>query len=117
MNYADFNYYKTEYKGTLSAEKFNALLKKASVIIDENINRELDKEKFSDLSARVQDRVKYVLCTLVDLLDKKEKSNKDISSISIDGVSKTYKTITENEYRERKIEVLRFLPEELTKLW
>lgn len=117
MNYADYNYYKNEYKGNLSAERFNALLKKASIIIDKNINRELDKEKFSDLSARVQDRVKYVLCALVDLLEKKEKNNKNISSISIDGVSKTYKTITEKEFSEEKKQCLAYLPDELTSWW
>lgn len=117
MNYADKEYYRNEYNGKLSDERFKSLINKASRIIDNNINRELDEEKFKKLDERVQEKVKYTVCALSDLLGKREDTNKNVSSISIDGVSKTYKTMTEAEFNEEKKEILSFLPIELTRLW
>lgn len=116
MIYTDSNYYINEYRGNLSVTKFNSLVKKASLIIDDNINRELDEEKFNKLSDKAQDRIKYTACALIDFLAEQEKS-KNVASISIDGVSKTYKTMTNDDYRKKRNEVLNYLPKELVEMW
>ena len=62
-----------------------------------------------------QEQLKYTACALVDLIYKKQESdNKKISSYSIDGVSKTFKTISDEEYTSSKKEIIDCLPDELT---
>ena len=52
---------------------------------------------------------------MIDLISKKSESdNKKIDSISIDGVSKKFKTIAEKEYSQSKRNILNNLPIELT---
>ena len=43
------------------------------------------------------------------------RDNKKISSYSIDGVSKTFKIMSNDEYISSKKEILKYLPDELTK--
>lgn len=116
MLYADYNYYTNEYIGELSDETFKSQIPKASKIIDRNINTVLDEIKISKLSKKAQDELKYTACALVDLLEHKNKSDKiKVSSLSIDGVSKTFKNISEEEYKASIKNALGYLPDELTR--
>lgn len=116
MVYADFNYYKDTYKGTLPEDSFNSLILKASREIDKNVNTRLNQTKINNLPKEAQEQLQYTACALVDLIYKKQESDgKKISSFSIDGVSKTFKTISDEEYKSSKREVLNCLPDELTR--
>ena len=55
-------------------------------------------------------------CALIDLIFRKEQSdNKKLSSLSIDGVNKTFKVLSNDEYKKSKKEILDNLPIELTR--
>lgn len=115
MKYADYNYYKTSYMGNLEENDFDKNIIKASKIIDYNVNQELTEELIKSLSARAQDKLKYTACALADLTEKKNNSdNRKITAFSIDGVNKTYATITDEDYKKKEREALKFLPDELT---
>lgn len=115
MVYADYGYYSCKYYGVLPESSFRPLILKASKEIDKNINTRLTECKINNLSKEAQDSLKYTACALVDLIAKKQDSdNKKISSYSIDGVSKTYKVLAENEYESSKKDMLNNLPDELT---
>lgn len=116
MVYVDYDYYLSKYFGTLPKSSFNSLVLKASREIDNNINTRLTQGKIDNLPDEAQEQLKYTACALVDLISRKQESeNKKISSYSIDGVSKTFKTISNDEYKNSKREVLKSLPDELTK--
>lgn len=116
MVYADYEYYKNKYYGTLPKDSFNSLILKASKEIDNNVNTRLTESKIKDLPKEAQDSLKYTACALIDLISKKQESdNKKISSYSIDGVSKTFKTISSQEHTSSIKEIINCLPEELTK--
>ena len=116
MVYADFDYYSKKYYGTLPEDSFNSLVLKASREIDNNINTRLTQEKIDNLPEEAQEQLKYTACALTDLIYRKqENENKKISSYSIDGVSKTFKVITNEEYKVSKREILECLPDELTR--
>lgn len=116
MVYADYKYYQETYFGILPEDSFESLVLKASREIDNNINTRLTQEKIDELPNEAQDQLKYTACALVDLINRKQESeNKKISSYSIDGVSKTFKTISEEEYTSSKREVIKCLPDELTR--
>ena len=116
MLYADFKYYKETYKGTLTEDSFDSLILKASREIDKNINTILTETKINNLPNEAQEQLKYTACALVDLIYKKQEcDNKKISSYSIDGVSKTFKIMSNDEYISSKKEILKYLPDELTK--
>lgn len=116
MVYADYEYYLEKYFGTLPKDSFNSLILKASREIDKNVNNRLTQEKINNLPEEAQEQLKYTACALVDLINKKENNdNKKISSMSIDGVSKTFKTISFEDIKKEKMEVLNCLPDELTR--
>lgn len=116
MVYADYEYYLEKYFGTLPEDSFNSLILKASREIDKNVNTRLTQEKINNLLNEAQEQLKYTACALTDLISKKQESDsKKISSYSIDGVSKTFKTISNEEYKSSKREVLNYLPDELTR--
>ena len=115
MVYVDYTYYKNNFFGKLEENKFDELVIKASREIDKNVNTVITQEKINNLSNEAQERLKYTACALTDLINKKQESDsKKISSYSIDGVSKTFKTISTEEYKTSKKSVLDFLPDELT---
>ena len=115
MLYADFEYYKETYKGTLTEDSFNSLILKASREIDKNVNTRLTEIKINNLQDKAQEQLKYTACALSDLLDKKEESsNRKITSYSIDGVTKNFKVISDEEYKVAKKEIIDCLPDELT---
>lgn len=106
IDYADYHYYTDIYKGNLSQTLFNSLINKASREIDKHINKKLtlqDLEKYEE--------VKYVACSLCDKLNT--FSNNNVTSISIDGVSKTFKNA--DEIKKDLQDVLDNLPEDLVR--
>lgn len=111
MNYAEYEYYENTYKGSLSSDLFNSLIVKASREIDKNVNIDITQEIIDALSEKDQDRLQYVACQLCDLLDTQNTSG--ATSISIDGVSKTFKANI--ELAKDRNEVLDGLPHELTR--
>lgn len=106
INYADYTYYINEYKGSLSQTLFNSLIIKASREIDKYVNRKITSDDLEEY-----EEIKYVACSLCDKLNT--ISNKNVSSISIDGVSKTFKG--SSEINKDIQNVLDNLPEELTR--
>lgn len=112
MVYADYEYYSKKYLGTLPEDSFNSLIIKSSRTIDNNVNIILTEVKINNLAEEAQEQLKYTACALVDLISKKESNN--LSSYSIDGVSKTFKQLSEEEYKTSKREILNCLPDELT---
>ena len=115
MVYADYEYYKNKYYGTLPEDSFNSLILKASREIDKNVNTRLTEAKINDLPEIAQEQLKYTACALIDLISKKQESdNKKISSYSIDGVSKNFKVVSNEEHRTSIRDVIKCLPEELT---
>lgn len=116
MVYADYEYYSEKYFGTLPEDSFNSLILKASREIDNNVNTALNQEKINNLPKEAQEQLKYTACALTDLISKKQDSeNRKLSSVSIDGVSKTFKTFSNEEYRKSKKEIFKCLPDELTR--
>lgn len=116
MVYANYEYYKEKYFGTLPEDSFNSLILKASREIDNNVNTRLNQEKVDNLQEEAQDSLKYTACALTDLIYKKQESeNTKLSSISIDGVSKTFKVISNQEYTDSKKDIIKCLPDELTR--
>ncbi len=115
MLYANFGYYKETYKGTLPEDSFDSLILKASREIDKNVNTRLTEIKINNLPKEAQEQLKYTACALVDLINKKEEStNRKITSYSIDGVSKNFKVLSDEEYKVAKKEIINCLPDELT---
>lgn len=116
MVYADYKYYNEEYKGTLPESSFDSIILKASREIDNNINTRLNNNKVNNLQEEAQEQLKYTACALVDFINKKqEDESKKVSSISIDGVNKSYKTLSFEDMKKEKIEILKSLPDELTR--
>lgn len=116
MVYADYEYYIKKYFGTLPENSFNSLILKASREIDKNVNTKLTQEKINNLANEAQEQLKYTACALTDLISKKQESNnRKLSSISVDGVSKNFKVISNEEYSKSKREVIECLPDELTR--
>lgn len=106
INYADYQYYSDIYKGSLSQTLFNSLINKASRIIDKNVNRKITLEDLNKY-----EEIKYVACELCDKIDTLK--NKNVTSISIDGVSKTFKG--NDEIKQELLDVLDNLPIELVR--
>lgn len=116
MVYVDYEYYSQNYYGTLPEDSFNSLVLKASREIDNNINTRLNQDKINELSEEAQEQLKYTACALTDLISNKQESdNKKVSSISIDGVNKTFKVLSNTDYINSKKEIFGNLPIELTR--
>lgn len=115
MVYADYKYYNEKYKGALPENSFNSIILKACKEIDKNVNTRLNDDKVNNLPEEAQEQLKYTACALVDFINKKqENESRKVSSISIDGVNKTYKVLSSEDIKKEKIEILRNLPDELT---
>lgn len=116
MVYANYEYYIEKYYGTLPENFFCSLILKASKEIDKNVNTRLTQDVINNLSEEAQESLKYTACALADLIAKKQESeNRSLSSISIDGVSKSFKTMPNEEYSKSKKELINSLPDELTR--
>lgn len=111
MNYTDYNYYKSTYRGSLSSDLFSSYIVKASKEIDRNVNVVLTAELIEALTEQEQDNIKYTACLLVDYFSANKVSA--YSSLSIDGVSKTRKA--NDVLKKEKAEILDNLPQSLTR--
>lgn len=100
-NYADYDFYENQYKGSISIDLFDSLIVKASRDIDRNINRELTDKVINELSDNDKWKLKYVACELVDFIDETETGS--ATSISLDGVSISQLSSTEIKQNKRKI--------------
>jgi hypothetical protein len=118
--YADYDFYKNEYKGTLSEELFNSYIGKASKDIERNVNIRLNEDVFEKLKDDVQEKISYVACELCDY-QYNFGSNADIgapNSFSIDGVNVTqgnYSSSTANSTTIKLKNIYEDLPQELTR--
>lgn len=116
MVYADYEYYIEKYYGTLPQNSFCPLILKASKEIDKNVNTGLTQEVINNLSEEAQEQLKYTACALTDLMARKQDcENTKLNSISIDGISKNFKTISNEEYLQSKKEIISSLPNKLTR--
>ena len=113
INYADYSFYSTTYKGSLSEDLFNSLILKASREIDTYVNREIKEDDLSNTENNFGYKIKYTTCLMLDYLKTETKTNGAVSHISIDGVSKTMKTLEDKENDKKKI--VENLPHELTR--
>ena len=113
INYADYSFYSTTYKGQLSQDLFNSLIVKASREIDTYVNREIKEVDLSNTDNNFGYKIKYTTCLLIDYLNTQTKVNGAVNSISIDGVSKTIKDISDIEKDKRKI--IDNLPQDLVR--
>lgn len=116
-NYADYEFYTNNYKGSLSNDLFNSLIVKASREIDKNVNRELTQEFVNSLNERDKYRIKYTACELCDFFNV-NGSNGGVGkakSISIDGVSKTLgnSNETKEDVSTKKRNIINNLPQEI----
>jgi hypothetical protein len=115
MVYVDYTYYKNIFFGKLEENKFNELVIKASREIDKNVNIVITEQVVNQLKIEAQDRLKYTTCVLIDLINRKQESdNRKITGYSIDGVNKTFKDISVDEYNNLTRDVFSSLPHELT---
>lgn len=106
INYADYDYYKNYYQGSLSFDLFNSLLPKANNEINKAVNRKL-------VESDVDDRVKFVACELIDYLNSNNNysgKENNLSTLIIDGVHKTFKSKTSNEIRRDIKQITNGLP-------
>ena len=116
INYADYEFYTNEYKGSLSIDLFNSLIIKASREIDKNVNKDLTETNIKRLTEREQWQLKYVACELCDFLNNSGGNSGKYSfgadSISIDGVSinKGSNIKSENQINKDKKSILGELP-------
>ena len=107
-NYADYDFYQNNYKGSLDICLFSSLIPKASREIDGVVNKELKE-------ADITDKVKFIACEMVDFLKEngKDSSKGKVTSVSVDGVSKSYANKSDKEVRQEKANILNRLPLEL----
>ena len=111
-NYADYEFYRSQYMGSLSNDLFDSLIVKASREIDRNVNCDIEKAK---LTEKEQWQLQYVACELVDYLNNNgTNAESSAGSISIDGVSIT--KYENSEYTtNNKHKILGNLPIKLTR--
>lgn len=116
INYADYDFYKNEYKGSLSIDLFNSFIIKASREIDKNVNRELTDTNIKRLTEKEQWQLKYVACELCDFLKNSGgnsgKYGFGADNVSIDGVSisKSSSIKSETQINKDKRSILDELP-------
>ena len=113
INYADYEFYSNTYKGSLSGDLFNSLIRKTSREIDLYVNREITEDDLNNEEHNFGYKIKYTTCLLLDYINKETTMNGAVKSISIDGVSKTIKSL--DEIKEDKQKIVENLPQELTR--
>ena len=113
INYADYEFYSNTYKGSLSGDLFNSLIGKTSREIDLYVNREITEDDLNNEKHNFGYKIKYTTCLLLDYMNSQTKINGAVESISIDGVSKTMKSLLDIEKDKQKI--INNLPQEITR--
>lgn len=116
-NYADYEFYVEEYKGSLSIDLFNFLIIKASRDIDRNINCKLNADVINSLSEEDQYKIKYVACELVDYINNfgGNSSRGKANEIRLDGVAITRNNKSESMTIKNKSQIYDNLPHNLTR--
>lgn len=117
--YADYDFYINEYKGTLSEQLFNSYIVKASKDIERNVNINLNEDVFENLNPDEQEKISYVACQLCDYFNNYGGSTGEGSpnSFSIDGVSVTQNSYASSSesYNVKLKRIYEDLPHELTR--
>lgn len=113
INYADYEFYSNTYKGSLSGDLFNSLIGKTSREIDLYVNREITEDDLNNEEHNFGYKIKYTTCLLLDYMNSQTKIDGAVESISIDGVSKTMKSLLDVEKDKQKI--VDNLPQEITR--
>lgn len=113
IEYANYEFYSNTYKGLLSGDLFNSLIGKASREIDTYVNREIKEVDLNNTENNFGYKIKYTTCLMLDYLNTEKGTNGAVSNISIDGVSKTVKNLSDIEKDKQKI--VKNLPHELTR--
>ena len=113
INYANYEFYKNTYKGSLSGDLFNSLIEKTSREIDLYVNREIIEADLNNENHNFGYKIKYTTCLLLDYINQVKHVNSEVKSISIDGVSKTIKSL--EEIKKDKLDIINHLPQELTR--
>jgi len=115
-NYADYTFYTSVYDGSLSSDLFNHFIIEASRIIEDNVNRKLTTEVLNSLDSDELNRLKYCACQLCDYLQVNGTASSTSSkSVSIDGVSISGGTDSEQISKNNLNTILNRLPHELTR--
>lgn len=86
--YADYDFYKDEYKGLLEESLFDSYSVEATLII-----RNATQNK---ATSNVEE-VKLCMCKLVDTMNKNSKLNSEISSEKVDDYSRTFVNRTQTD--------------------
>ena len=84
--YADFTFYRDEFKGTVTEATFARL----SIIAKAHIDR-ITSNKAATATGKDLEAVQFAFCAVVDELDKQEQGG-IITSESNDGISRSYAT-------------------------
>lgn len=113
IEYADYEFYSNTYKGSLSGDLFNSLIGKTSREIDTYVNREITEDDLNNEEHNFGYKIKYTTCLLLDYMNSQTKINGAVESISIDGVRKTMKSLSDIEKDKQKI--VNNLPQEITR--
>ena len=100
IEYADYEFYSNTYKGSLSGDLFN-------------VNREITEDDLNNEEHNFGYKIKYTTCLLLDYINSETNTNGAVKSISIDGVSKTIKSLEET--KKDKQNILNNLPQELVR--
>lgn len=93
--YANYEFYSTTYKGTLTEKEYDRLSVRAKAEIDRLTYGRAAKATGTDLEA-----VMYAQCAVVDELSKQEQGG-EIASESNDGVSRSYAAGTARSKSQR----------------
>jgi hypothetical protein len=97
MAYADFPYYKDEYKGTLLEEEFTRLSRQASAYIDQVTFGKVAGEH----PEAIQIKIKDACCAVAEILKKKEDGG-ELSSQTVGPWTKHFagsgKTLDQQQY-------------------
>lgn len=109
IEYTNYEYYQEIYKGSLSVDLFNFNVKKASATIKGMLNQKIYEPYL--------DEVQYATCMLIDGINAKNEATRNLASVSVDGVSESYKSNLEIEsaYNTLLKEVENILPHDLTR--
>jgi hypothetical protein len=113
INYADYEFYTNVYKGTLSKDLFNSLIFKSSREIETFVNREITEEDLDNEKNNFGYKIKYTTCLMLEYLNTTKGTNTAINHITIDGVTKIMKDLS--EIKKDKQEIIKNLPHELTR--
>lgn len=97
MAYSDFNFYLTEYRGTLSEAAYSRLTPRASAEIDRMTFNRAKNATGDELKA-----VKMAECAIIEELNYQGTQGAgDVTSESNDGISRSYSSATAKTSRQR----------------